>query len=457
MSDQFSLEDSEGHVRLSQAWKRTLERLAKEPPDKMLAQYLRAVRPVAVHEGVALLEVSTFYGQVIQSRYGALLAQVLSEELREKVAVSLRPVPVERPKPEAAQATVALTPIVDRGRFTPNDRYRFDTFIVGQSNRLAVAGAKAVAERPGEAYNPLFIYGGSGLGKTHLLHSIAHEVLGRDGRFRLAYISAQQFAEEFVVALQAQKMEQFRRVQRNVNLWLVDDIQFVAGRDKTLEEIFHTFNHLHQYGKQIVVCSDRPPRELHLMEERLRSRFESGLVADIQSPDTETRCAILLLKAEHQGVPLDQEVAMFLAEHVPGNVRVLEGALHKLAARASLLGQPVSVELAAQIVETDYSAATLAKPGIQEILDVVSKFYKVSAEEMQGPSRKAPIAHARHVAVYLARQITMDSWKHLGSQFGDRDHTSMMHAYQKISEMMLRDKDFSASVKKLMAKLHPNA
>lgn len=458
MSDQYSLEDHEDFIRLRGAWEQALRRLADDLPAHIVQKYLQSLRPVSVHEGVAHMTVqSTFYCQFIRERYGARIAQALSDELGEHVSVDLRAEPREKPKVDATHAAVALAPITDRGRFTPIERYRFDSYIVGQSNRLAVAGAKAVAEKPGEAYNPLFIYGGSGLGKTHLLHSIARVILDRDPKFQLAYISAQQFAEEFVAALQSGKIDQFRRSQRNVNLWLVDDIQFVAGKDRTQEEIFHTFNHLHQYGKQIVVCSDRPPRELFLMEERLRTRFEAGLVADIQSPDTETRCAILLLKARQQGVPLEHEVAMFLAENVPGNVRILEGALTKLAAQASLLGQAISIDLAGEIVERDYHAATLAKPGITQIFDVVSKYYKVSAEEIQGASRKAPIAHARHVAVYLARQITGDSWKHLGSQFGDRDHTSMMHAYQKISEMMLRDKDFSASVKSLMRKLHPDA
>jgi chromosomal replication initiator protein len=270
-------------------------------------------------------------------------------------------------------------------------------------------------------------------------------------------VSAQQFAEEFVTALQNNRIDQFRRSQRNVNMWLVDDIQFIAGKDKTQEEVFHTFNHLQSLGKQIVLTSDRPPRDLYLMDERLRSRFEAGLVADIQMPDTETRCAIILSKAVQERIDLDHTVAMFLAENVPGNIRVLEGALTRLAAQASLLSASVNLELAQELVEKYYRSGVLAKPAFDQIVDAVSRHFKIPSHDIKGVSRKAPIVHARHVAVFVTREITKDSWKHIGSLFGDRDHTSMMHGYQKISEMMQRDKDLRAVVKMLIRNLYPDA
>jgi len=300
----------------------------------------------------------------------------------------------------------------------------------------------------------LFIYGQSGLGKTHLMHAIAKEVLARNPKYPLVYVSAQQFAEEFVNALQNNRVEQFRRAQRNVGMWLVDDIQFIAGKDKTQEEVFHTFNHLHSLGKQIVICSDRPPRDLHLMDERLRSRFEAGLVADVQMPDTETRCAILQSKAQHDSVSLGYEVAMYLAENVPGNIRVLEGALTRLAVQASLEERGLELDLAETMVE-QYYRGTLAKPDFRKIVEAVGKLYNISPDEIRGTSRKAPIVHARHVAVFVTREITGDSWKHIGSLFGDRDHTSMMHGYQKIHEMMHQDKDLRVTVKSLMRDLYP--
>jgi chromosomal replication initiator protein len=306
-------------------------------------------------------------------------------------------------------------------------------------------------------FNPLFIYGASGLGKTHLLHAIAREILRRDPRFALAYVSAQQFAEEFVNALQGNRIEQFRRAQRSVEVWLVDDIQFIAGKDKTQEEIFHTFNYLHGLGKQIVLTSDRPPRDLYLMDERLRSRFEAGLVADVQMPDTETRCAIILSKAKQERVDISHELAMYMAENVPGNIRVLEGALTKLVVQASVEERLLDVNLAAELVEKYYRKGALAKPGFDQIVDTVSKHFKIASDEIRGTSRKAPIVHARHVAVFITREITGDSWKHIGSLFGDRDHTSMMHGYTKIQELMHYDKDLRSTVKMLIRNLYPES
>ncbi|MCC6686641.1 MAG: chromosomal replication initiator protein DnaA [Fimbriimonadaceae bacterium] len=428
---------------------------------KMAERFLHRIRPAELRDGVAILEVpNSFNVEWIRSRCLSDLQRAISEELGETVLVELRiNATARRPEVTAITELRAQPVVVERSArcsFEPGDRYRFDNFVTGQSNRLAFAGAKAVASDPGKKYNPLFIYGPSGLGKTHLLHSIAREVLQRDPNFPVVYISAQQFAEELISSLQQGKIEPFRRAQRSVGIWLVDDIQFIAGKDRTQEELFYTFNHLHQTGKQIVLCSDRPPRELHLMDERLRSRFESGLVADIQWPDTETRSAILLNKAHEEGVPLTTQVALYLAEHVPGNIRNLEGAMTKLAVQSSLNNHEISMDLAQEMVELHYSKAALARPSFTQILDVVSKFYRIPVEDIRGTSRKAPIALARHVAVYLTREVTQGSWKHIGHQFGDRDHTSMMHAYEKISKMAGGDRDFANVVRSLLRNLNPD-
>jgi chromosomal replication initiator protein len=344
---------------------------------------------------------------------------------------------------------------VEATGFNPVKKYRFETFVTGGSNRMAFAGAKQVALAPGEKYNPLFIYGSSGLGKTHLLHAIANELLARDPRLSIAYLTAQQFAEQFIQALQSNRIDHFRRMQRNIGIWLVDDIQFVAGKDRTQEEIFHTFNLLHQTGKQIVMCSDRPPHQLYLMDDRLRSRLESGLVVDIQEPDTELRAAILMQKAQQEHLELPTEVALFVAEHVSGNVRLLEGALTKLGAVSSVEGRALDMALAEAVIAEHYSHRVAARPGFDQIVESVGKYYKIPVDDIKGISRKAPIAHARHVAVFITRQITGDSWKHIGTLFGDRDHTSMMHAYQKISEMVARDKDLAMVVKTMIRNLKP--
>lgn len=459
MPEQYSLEDHEGLPRLRVAWDQATKTLSHQVTATVMERFIKPLKPAAFDDGLALFSApSAFVIEWVQDKFLERFCKALSDELGENVRVEFRLKSSSRPvveMPGAVAVTPQAAPPPARQKFLPIDRFRFDSYVVGQSNRLAVAGAKAVADQPGLKYNPLFIYGASGLGKTHLLNAIAHEIINREPGFHVEYISAQHFTEEFVHALQNGKIDQFRRSQRNVGIWLVDDIQFVAGKDRTQEEIFHTFNYLQQIGKQIVLCSDRPPRELFLMDERLRSRFESGLVADIQPPDTETRCAIILSKAAQDHVELNHEVAMYMAEHVPGNIRILEGALTKLAVQAGLEQCPITIEFATEIVERYYRSGALMKPGFNQILDAVGRYYKIPVDDIKGTSRKSPIANARHIAVYITREITGDSWKHIGSLFGDRDHTSMMHAYQKISEMMSRDKDMNAAVKGLIRNLYP--
>lgn len=456
MSDQYTLEDREEAIHLKSAWGNVLSRLAKEVPSNVMERFLKLLRPEGIEGHCAVFAApSAFVLEWVRDKYQPKLQRLLGEELGHDVVLDLK---LElREKPVEVPRTVVLTTpaVVETPKFVPIEKYGFDNFIIGQSNRLAVAGARAVAQAPGQIYNPLFIYGSSGLGKTHLMHAIAKEILRQDPNYPLTYVSAQQFVEEFVHAMQNNRIDQFRKIQRGIGLWLVDDIQFIVGKDKTQEEVFHTFNHLHQMGKQIVLCSDRPPKELYLMDERLRSRFESGLVADIQLPDTETRCAILLSKARQQNVPLDHDIAMFLAENVPGNVRILEGALIKVTAHASVEGRAIDRELCEMLIEKHYRGIGLAKPSFNQILELVGKHYNIPVTEIRGVSRKAPIAHARHVAVYITREITRDSWKHIGGLFGDRDHTSMMHAYQKISEMMARDHELNGTIKLLIRNLFP--
>lgn len=456
--DQHTLLDSEDSIRLTTAWDNVLKRLAPEVQQKWLDRFIRPLAPISLEGDLVTLSVpGRFVHDWVRERYLTTLQCLLSDELGLGVRVELQINAKAREAITATQAAVAMNLMPEEPRFRPIDRFTFDTFVVGQSNRLAFAGAKAVATEPGTKYNPLFIYGSSGLGKTHLLHSIARQILAKDARYPLAYVSAQQFAEDFVNALQNGRIEQFRRAQRGVGVWLVDDIQFIAGKDKTQEEIFHTFNYLHSLGKQIVLTSDRPPRDLFLMDERLRSRFEAGLVADVQMPDTETRCAILLSKAALEQIDLDTGIAMYLAENVPGNIRILEGALTKLAVQAGIDSIPISLELAVAMVEQYYRAGVLIRPSFNHIVDAVAKHYGVPTDDIMGLSRKAPIVHARHIAIYVTREITKDSWKHIGALFGDRDHTSMMHGYQKISEMMSQDRDLKSTVKTLIRNLYPEA
>ena len=455
LMDQYSLMDGEDHIKIQSAWEHVLRRLAIDVPPAWFERFIRPLKPLKFEEGIIVFGVpGRFVQEWVRDRYLSTLTTMLSDELGEHIKVELQAYPQE--KEDVPIPAPVSVPLPEAPTFKGSEKFTFENFVVGQSNRLAFAGAKAVASDPGVRYNPLFIYGSSGLGKTHLLHAISREISSKHPSFSLVYISAQQFAEDFVHALQNGRIESFRKNQRNVGVWLVDDIQFVMGRDKTQEEVFHTFNYLHSLGKQIVLTADRPPRDLFMMDERLRSRFESGLVADIQLPDTETRSAIVLSKAKADNITIDTSVAMYLAEHVPGNIRVLEGALTRLLAQASLTGETISAELAANVIDQNYKSGVPHKPRFPEILGTVSKHYRISEDEIKGIRRNAPICHARHVAIFLTRELTGDSLKHIGTLFGDRDHTSMMHGYQKISEMMHQDKEFKATMKALMRELHPD-
>jgi len=458
MKDLFSLEAPSDFDRLQAAWEEVLKRLSPEIPSAWFERFIRPLTPVAFDQVTAVLAVpGRFVQEWVKERYIDTIQSMLSDEMGQSVSLDFRPEPQAKAAvPRVTASVPRQSAVTEEPTFRPSEKYSFSSFVAGQSNRLALAGCRAVAKEPGTKYNPLFIYGPSGLGKTHLLHAIAREVFSLHPRYPLVYVSAQQFAEEFVTALQSNRMEAFRRSQRSVGIWLVDDIQFIAGKDKTQEEIFHTFNYLHSLGKQIVITSDRPPRDLYSMDERLRSRFEAGLVADIQMPDTETRCAILLEKARHERITLDMTVAMYLAESVPGNIRVLEGALTKVAAQASVLDDPITLDIATAMVEKYYRKGVLEKPGFEQIVTAVSRHFNIPTDEIKGLSRKAPIVQARHVAVYITREITGNSWKHIGGLFGDRDHTSMMHGYQKIWELMHHDKDLRTQVKSLIRNLYPS-
>lgn len=460
MIDQLALTDSES-ADLRFAWEQALRRIKGQVAPPAYDRFIKPLSPVRLEGGVVVFSApGNFVRDWVTSKFRCQLESILSDEIGMAVTVSFEAAPRSKAdfddQPRPIAKTSAPTAVETAPRFEPNPRYTFDSFVVGQSNRLAYAGAWAVATQTKHQYNPLFIYGDSGLGKTHLLHAIAHKLNEKSPETPVAYMTAQQFAEDFVQSLQTNRIEQFRRQLRAAGVLLIDDIQFIAGRDKTQEELFHTFNYLHSLGKQIVLIADRAPRDLQLMDERLRSRFEAGLVADVQMPDTETRSAILLSKAQQDAVELPMEVAMFLAENVEGNIRILEGALIRLAAQASINGGVIELEGAKALVEQHYRTGVLAKPTFGQIVTAVSKFYDVPVDQIKGQKRNAPIVHARHVAVFVTRELTQDSWKHIGTLFGDRDHTSMMHGYQKIHERVHNDRALRAEVKQIMRLLQPS-
>jgi chromosomal replication initiator protein len=311
-----------------------------------------------------------------------------------------------------------------------NPRYTFRTFIVGGSNQLAYAASVAVGDAPGQAYNPLFLYGGVGLGKTHLLHAVGHAAA--EAGMAVLYATSETFTNEIVNAIMRRTTEEFRAKYRSVDVLLVDDIQFIAGKDSTEEEFFHTFNSLYESGRQIVICSDRPPKAIVSLEERLRSRFEWGMIADVQPPDFETRIAILRAKAEMMQRRIPDDVVEYLADRVQSNIRELEGSLNRLLAFSTLQRQPLTVDLAKAALATLASDARTRRVTIQEVLAAVSEFYHISAEDLRGKQRDKHIVVPRHVAMYLMRQETEASLMEIGQTLGGRDHSTVLHGCEKI-------------------------
>lgn len=322
-----------------------------------------------------------------------------------------------------------------RDRLMLNFKYTFDQFIVGASNRLAHAASLAVAERPADAYNPLFLYGGVGLGKTHLLQAIAHYAISAGKN--VIYTTSETFTNDLINAIRAQSTESFREKYRNTDFLLLDDIQFIAGKESTQEEFFHTFNTLHSSGGQIVLTSDRPPKAITTLEERLRSRFEWGLLADIQPPDLETRIAILRFKAETQQCTVPDEVMEFIARRAQNNIRELEGALTKVVAHSTMLRQPITQHLAEEALQDIVSRQ--AELTVDQIITAVAKFYRMEEKVLIGRGRSKDVSAARHMAMYLAREETGASLPHIGEVLGSRDHTTVMHGWEKIASKIEQD------------------
>ncbi len=352
---------------------------------------------------------------------------------------------IEEPTPEEP-TPVAMTDL--------NEKFKFSTFVVGNNSRFAHAAAKAVADAPGEHYNPLFLYGGVGLGKTHLMHAIGHEVKRTWPKKRVCYMTSEQFMNEVIASIQTGHMAEFRNKYRTVDVLLIDDIQFLAGKDRTKEEFFHTFNALHEINKQIVISSDRPPKEIPSLEDRLRSRFEQGLLADIQPPDFETRLAILKSKVGANGALVSEEVLTFIAHKVQKNIRELEGALTRVLAFASIHQRQIDEDVAAQLL-SDLIPAGARKPiTIERIQHTVCDYYQVSLEDMKGKRRDKHIVFPRQVAMFLVREETPSSLPVIGQAFGGRDHTTALHSIDKIANELKEDERLRYDVQNLREKLY---
>ena len=339
-----------------------------------------------------------------------------------------------------------------------NPRYTFDTFVVGPTNKMAHAVSVAVAESPGGAYNPLFLYGGAGLGKTHLMHSIAHHIINNRPDLRVLYVTSEKFTNELIDSLKHDKNKEFRDKYRNIDVLLIDDIQFIIGKESTQEEFFHTFNHLHVSGKQIIISSDKPPKDIETLEARLRTRFEWGLIADISSPDYETRMAILRKKEELDGLEkyhIPDEVMQYIANNIKSNIRELEGSLNKLIALSNLENKPIDIPLAAEALKDMISPDDTRAVSPELIMDVVSEHFNVPVTELKGKKRNAEIVLPRQIVMYLCRNMTDTPLKSIGALLGGKDHASISHGVRKIENDLKTDEALNNTVNIIKKKINP--
>lgn len=337
-----------------------------------------------------------------------------------------------------------------------NSKYTFEIFVVGNSNRFAHAASLAVAESPSKAYNPLFIYGGVGLGKTHLMHAIGHLINENNSNLKVVYVTSEKFINELISAIKDDKNIEFRNKYRNVDVLLIDDVQFIAGKERTQEEFFHTFNALHESNKQIILSSDRPPKEIKTLEERLRSRFEWGLIADIQPPDYETRIAILRKKADVDKLDIPNEVLIYIATKIKSNIRELEGALLRVVAYTNLTNSNITLELAKEALKDLINVKNSKIITIEYIQETIANYYDLTVEMLKSQRRTQNIAFPRQIAMYLCRKLTDSSLPKIGEKFGGRDHTTVIHAYEKILNKLESDSEFNNIILELTNKITNN-
>ncbi len=465
-------------------WEQILNRLHDSLAGSAF-KWINAVKPLAIDEDTMTLGTPNELTQTwIESHYLAILKDAINDVLKSPRQIVWQTVPqpdapakqeieennavlkqdhpdmtkmqqgdlFKQPAPPAPEAGY-MHIIAPGDKSSLNPKYTFDTFVTGKSNSFAKAAAEAVAKKPGIEYNPLFMYGGVGLGKTHLMHAIGNRVLENDPDKRVLYVSSETFTNEMISAISKNKTQEFREKYRSIDVLMIDDIQFISGKTSTQEEFFHTFNALRDANKQIIISSDRPPKEVKDMEDRLISRFEWGLVADIQSPDLETRIAILKNKAalDHYDVPND--VMLYIASRIKSNIRELEGALTRVVAYASLVKQPITTDLVATALKDIFPDTETKEITMDVIQDVVAAYFKISVADLHAKKRTRQIAFPRQIAMYLCRELTDTSLPQIGNFFGGRDHTTVLHACDKIASESKKDAKLQNIMEELKERL----
>ncbi|MBE6052688.1 MAG: chromosomal replication initiator protein DnaA [Clostridium sartagoforme] len=445
---------------LKSLWEKTLNIIKGEMSEVSFNTWIKSCEPISISSNTIKLSVpNSFTQDILEKRYKDLVVNSIEAACSKVYNVDFivaSDIQEVEEKEEIKSDDKSSVNVNDEMSSTLNPKYTFDSFVIGNSNRFAHAASLAVAEAPAKAYNPLFIYGGVGLGKTHLMHAIGHYVLQTNSNAKVVYVSSEKFTNELINAIRDDRNEEFRKKYRKVDILLIDDIQFIAGKERTQEEFFHTFNELHDANKQIILSSDRPPKEIPTLEDRLRSRFEWGLIADIQAPDFETRMAILKKKADVEKLNVANEVMVYIATKIKSNIRELEGALIRIVAYSSLTNRPITVDLASEALKDIISNKQNKNVTIDVIQDVVAAYFNLRIEDLKSQRRTRNVAYPRQIAMYLSRKLTDMSLPKIGEEFGGRDHTTVIHAYEKISDNLKTDESLQHTVNDITKKLTQN-
>lgn len=425
-------------------WNRVEELLDGELTKISLDTWIRTVKPLHIENDVFILEApSEFNRDILKSRYIPLITNAIktvTNKVYEIEVITRDSQEIsDEPNPEEKNQHSSLL----------NPKYTFDTFVRGNGNQFAHAGAVAVAEFPAKKYNPYFIYGGVGLGKTHLMHAIGHYVLEQNSNARVLYVTSEKFTNELINSIKDVKNEEFRNKYRNIDVLLIDDIQFLVGKERTQEEFFHTFNALYEAQKQIVISSDKAPKEFNTLEERLRSRFEWGLIADIQPPDIETRIAILKKKAQLDKIVVSDDVIYYIADNILSNIRELEGALNRVIAFSSLTDRPITLELTQECLKQLISSSNNREINPNTIMKTVGRYFDINPDLLTGSKRSRDITYPRQLAMFLCRELTELSLPKIGQAFGGKDHTTVLHACEKVQEEIQRNSETRRAISEM--------
>lgn len=434
-------------------WQDILEYIRNRVPEVEFRTWFTNVRSLGIEDGTFMIGVPhTFARDWLKNHYGEVLEQALRDLGAPSPRFDFRV--VEFQKPEQQDMFTPPEPVESAPKRPSrlNPKYIFSNFVVGTNNNLSHAAALAVAEAPGRAYNPLFLYGEAGLGKTHLMHAVGHSVADRYPDLQIEYVTTETFTNDTINAIRSDQMAAFRDRYRSVDLLLVDDVQFIAGKERTQDEFFHTFNTLYESGKQIILSSDRPPKDIPTLDNRIRSRFEWGLITDIHPPELETRIAILKMNAEYKGVKMPEEVIDFIARHVTSNIRELEGALMRVIVFASMNNDEITRQTAAKALSEVFTPSEVVL-SMDDILRVTAKHFEVEAGDLKSKGRRQELVLARQVAMYLIRELTPHSYPEIGQFFSGRDHSTVMYAVQKVEKAVAKDRELEMQVRDVKADL----